>query len=303
MNLSAILLFLCLFIGSFSLQYQDVKKLEKTNDDALHTLREANMVLNSQNIVKARREAMGFLSSGDKQKFLDKAEFDGGTTTIDSQPLIAQPREVPPELEKLTESAYDPPKDTVADLADLRQNLQSLDANTFVKPTPLRDFPRFQEKRYYRPKVPKENGRLVFEVEVPTRGSAEKTTFQVPRSHTSVINDQGKTIPKIRVNPVKDDEPPTLEIPVVAPDANTAISNWYLRGVHTGPQAAPVINSFDVEDCAGCRYVWTQVEREVGATRIQNEVYNSFQHTCQEAELSPIFFPVCQRMREYADNI
>lgn len=59
----------------------------------------------------------------------------------------------------------------------------------------------------------------------------------------------------------------------------------------------------DIEDCVACRYIWLQVEQEVGNTQVEQEVYDSFNNMCKDAAEAPLFFPACQDMHAQADEM
>jgi len=59
----------------------------------------------------------------------------------------------------------------------------------------------------------------------------------------------------------------------------------------------------DVEDCVACRYVWLQVEMDVGNSQIEENIYDSFYQNCLEAQKAPIFYPACQTMFDSIDDM
>jgi len=59
----------------------------------------------------------------------------------------------------------------------------------------------------------------------------------------------------------------------------------------------------DVEDCVACRYVWLQVEMDVGNSQIEENIYDSFTQNCIEAQKAPIFYPACQDMFDIIDDM
>jgi len=59
----------------------------------------------------------------------------------------------------------------------------------------------------------------------------------------------------------------------------------------------------DVEDCVACRYVWLQVEMDVGNSQIESNIYDSFKAHCRDAQLSRIFYPACQDMFDAVDDM
>jgi len=59
----------------------------------------------------------------------------------------------------------------------------------------------------------------------------------------------------------------------------------------------------DVEDCVACRYVWLQVEQDVGASAIEETVYDSFFQNALEAQKTPIMYPACQTMFDQIDDM
>jgi len=59
----------------------------------------------------------------------------------------------------------------------------------------------------------------------------------------------------------------------------------------------------EIEDCVTCRYVWLQVEMDVGDTTIEDNVYDSFNQNALEAQKAPIFYPGCQMMWDQIDDM
>jgi hypothetical protein len=59
----------------------------------------------------------------------------------------------------------------------------------------------------------------------------------------------------------------------------------------------------DIEDCVACRYIWLQVEQEVGNSQIEEDIYNSFSASCKDAAAAPLFFPACQDMFDQSDDM
>jgi len=59
----------------------------------------------------------------------------------------------------------------------------------------------------------------------------------------------------------------------------------------------------DVEDCVGCRYVWLQVEMDVGSSAIEDNIYDAFHANALEAQKTPIFYPACQTMFDAIDDM
>jgi len=59
----------------------------------------------------------------------------------------------------------------------------------------------------------------------------------------------------------------------------------------------------DIEDCVACRYVWLQVEMDVGNSQIEANIYDSFKAHCRDAQLSRIFYPACQDMFDAIDDM
>jgi len=82
-----------------------------------------------------------------------------------------------------------------------------------------------------------------------------------------------------------------------ATDFSKAIENWFAQGL-----SRPIIPS-DTEDCVGCRFIWSQLENDVGLVRIQAEMAEHFQTRCNQAKTTPIFYPVCAVMLEYFDDM
>jgi len=59
----------------------------------------------------------------------------------------------------------------------------------------------------------------------------------------------------------------------------------------------------DVEDCVACRYVWMQVEMDVGNSMIEENIYDAFHANALEAQKTPIFYPACQTMFDSIDDM
>jgi len=59
----------------------------------------------------------------------------------------------------------------------------------------------------------------------------------------------------------------------------------------------------ECEDCIACRYVWKQVEMDVGNTQIEENVYDSFTANALEAQKTPIFYPGVQSMFDQIDDM
>jgi len=66
---------------------------------------------------------------------------------------------------------------------------------------------------------------------------------------------------------------------------------------------APIRTAQDVEDCVACRYIWLQVEMDVGNSQIEENIYDSFTQNCIEAQKAPIFYPACQDMFDSIDDL
>ena len=66
---------------------------------------------------------------------------------------------------------------------------------------------------------------------------------------------------------------------------------------------APERKAQDVEDCVACRYIWLQVEMDVGNSQIEENIYDSFTANCIEAQKAPIFYPACQDMFDGIDDM
>jgi len=52
----------------------------------------------------------------------------------------------------------------------------------------------------------------------------------------------------------------------------------------------------EIEDCVGCKFIWMQVEMDVGGARFVEDVQASFEHNCMDAQKSTIFYGVCEDM-------
>jgi len=59
----------------------------------------------------------------------------------------------------------------------------------------------------------------------------------------------------------------------------------------------------DVEDCVACRYVWFQVEMDVGGSVIEDNIYDAFHANALEAQKTGIFYPACQTMFDSIDDM
>jgi len=62
------------------------------------------------------------------------------------------------------------------------------------------------------------------------------------------------------------------------------------------PQAA-------IEDCVCCKYVWSQVEMDVGNSQLEQTVYNSFYSNALQAQQTTIFYPCVQTMFDCIDDM
>jgi len=71
----------------------------------------------------------------------------------------------------------------------------------------------------------------------------------------------------------------------------------------TGPDGGAPRLPEDVEDCVACRYVWLQVEMDVGNSQIEENIYDSFYQNALEAQKAPIFYPGCQTMFDSIDDM
>ncbi len=58
-----------------------------------------------------------------------------------------------------------------------------------------------------------------------------------------------------------------------------------------------------LEDCMACRFVWKNVEMDVGNTEQQKVVYDSFINQCKLAMKAPIMYMPCQHMYGRVDNM
>lgn len=59
----------------------------------------------------------------------------------------------------------------------------------------------------------------------------------------------------------------------------------------------------DIEDCVACQFVWKAVELEVGNTQVTDDIYDSFQQQCIQAEKTKIFYPACEAMYDQAQDM
>jgi hypothetical protein len=69
------------------------------------------------------------------------------------------------------------------------------------------------------------------------------------------------------------------------------------------PPKGPPRAAADVEDCVACRYIWSQVEADIGNTAIENDVYLSYKANAKDAETQPIFYPSIQTMFDMIDDM
>jgi hypothetical protein len=44
-------------------------------------------------------------------------------------------------------------------------------------------------------------------------------------------------------------------------------------------------------DCVACRFIWLQVELQVGNSQLEEQLYDTFTQACIEAQKAAIFFP------------
>jgi len=71
------------------------------------------------------------------------------------------------------------------------------------------------------------------------------------------------------------------------------------------PTASPEqykVKPVDIEDCTACKFIWNQVEMDVGNTPLEEEIFKSFQSNCAEASLSRIFYPSCSLMSNHIQD-
>jgi len=59
----------------------------------------------------------------------------------------------------------------------------------------------------------------------------------------------------------------------------------------------------DVEDCVACRFIWLQIEQDVGNSQIEENIYDAFSNNCKEAQVAPIFYPACNDMWDQIDDM
>jgi len=59
----------------------------------------------------------------------------------------------------------------------------------------------------------------------------------------------------------------------------------------------------EVEDCMACRFVWFQVEMDIGNTELEDNVYDSFNQNALEAMKQTIFYPAVQMMYDAVDDM
>lgn len=62
------------------------------------------------------------------------------------------------------------------------------------------------------------------------------------------------------------------------------------------------VKPIDIEDCTACKFIWHQVEMDVGNTPLEEEIFKSFQSNCAEASLSRIFYPSCSMMSNHIQD-
>jgi len=58
-----------------------------------------------------------------------------------------------------------------------------------------------------------------------------------------------------------------------------------------------------VEDCVCCKYVWSQVEMDIGNAQLEEQVYDSFYANTLVAQQTPIFYPCAQTMFDSIDDM
>jgi len=59
----------------------------------------------------------------------------------------------------------------------------------------------------------------------------------------------------------------------------------------------------DVQDCVCCRYIWLQVEMDLGSTSDPSALYDAFTHNCIEAQKVPMFMSGCSDMYESINDM
>jgi len=58
-----------------------------------------------------------------------------------------------------------------------------------------------------------------------------------------------------------------------------------------------------IEDCMACRFVWKNVEMDVGNLQYQKTVYDSFMHHCRRGMGAPLLYQPCQAMFSSIDDM
>lgn len=65
----------------------------------------------------------------------------------------------------------------------------------------------------------------------------------------------------------------------------------------------PVDFEARVEDCVACKFIWSQIEMDVGESKVDEVIHTSFVRNCVEAQEAPIFYPACQDMFTIIDDM
>jgi len=83
--------------------------------------------------------------------------------------------------------------------------------------------------------------------------------------------------------------------------SNSGLSLGDISSLLSGPQSA-ANKATTIEDCMACKLVWSQVEMDVGNSKIEEVIYTAFTRNCKEAQQAEIFYAACQDMFSSADD-
>jgi hypothetical protein len=83
--------------------------------------------------------------------------------------------------------------------------------------------------------------------------------------------------------------------PIVLPKPKPKPKPPVIHARGPDPRNRP-LSASDIEDCVACRYVWLQVELQVGNSQLEENIYDAFTSACIEAQKAPIFYAACDDM-------
>jgi len=81
--------------------------------------------------------------------------------------------------------------------------------------------------------------------------------------------------------------------------AKGVMNSGLLGALSSGSKRQPT----DVEDCVACRYVWLQVEMDVGSSMVEENIYDAFYTRALDAQKAFVFYPAVQQMWDSLDDM